>query len=295
MPPRKLRRYTSFLIHLSLSQMREIQHRPSRCPPRSRSECQRQTKGIESGTDSTTTSIRMIQGSQSTLTPASPVVYDLTTGSSVAMLRRLNAQEMPTAGTPSQSEWEGKGDLTLSLITNGSMTTFSSAPGTPSFVRLGGDGFIPQPSALKESKAAPGGGLTSRIGMRRRQEQSPLVHAGVGWGEMSEKDERYLRPTASWIYLRCIPCLHYPASWSLRQHWGHTLTLLHSPAQTRRARQTWMGEETRERAVRCIMTFTDRIRLPSHHEMRRARLQYMDIDPFSESSLSALSHVWARA
>lgn len=130
--------------------------------------------------------------------------------SHLAMLRRLNAQEMPTAGTPSQSEWEGKGDLTLSLITNGSMTTFSSAPGTPSFVRLGGDGFIPQPSALKESKAAPGGGLTSRIGMRRRQEQSPLVHAGVGWGEMSEKDERYLRPTASWIYLRCIPCLHGP-------------------------------------------------------------------------------------
>ena len=178
-------------------------------------------KGVESGTDSTSTSIRTItQGSQSTLTPASPGVYDLTTlassgglsgsgrdtGSSVPMLRRVNAQEMATAGTPSQSEWEGKGDSTPSLITNGSTATSSSVPGTPSFVRLGGDGesFTPRPSALKESftdtseedsEGMHGGGRTSRMGMRRRQEQSPLARAGGGW-EISEEGERYLRPSA---------------------------------------------------------------------------------------------------
>jgi hypothetical protein len=180
-------------------------------------------KGIESGTDSTSTSIRTItQGSQSTLTPTSSAVYDLTTlassgglsgsgritGSPVPMLRRVNAQEMATAGVPSQSEWEGKGDSTPSLITNGSTASFSSVPGTPSSVRLGGDGepFVPRPSGLKESftdtseedsEGAPVGGRTSRMGMRRRQEQSPLARAGDGWGEMSEEDERYLRPSPS--------------------------------------------------------------------------------------------------
>ena len=113
------------------------------------------------------------------------------------------------AGVPSQSEWEGRGHSTPSLITNGSTATSSSGPGTPSLVRLVGDGepFVPRPSGLKESfmdmseedsEGVPGGGRVSRMGMRRMQEQSPLARAGVGSGERtSEEDERYLRPSAS--------------------------------------------------------------------------------------------------
>ena len=116
-------------------------------------------KGVENGTDSTSTSICTItQGSQSTLTPESPMLSDPTTlsssgcSSAVPMLRRLNAQAM-AAGVPPPSEWDGGGDSTPSLITDGSTATLSSVPRTlPSFVRLpGGEPFVPQPSGLKAS------------------------------------------------------------------------------------------------------------------------------------------------
>ncbi|KAF8553479.1 hypothetical protein OG21DRAFT_1242824 [Imleria badia] len=229
-PPRKSRRYTFSLLPSSTF------HRPKRekthtAPPSVDlslgQHSNRKPKTIESGTDSTSTSIRTItQGSQSTLVPASPVLYDLTTPassgilsssgrdrnrdarSSVPMLRRLTAQEMAMASVPSQADLGGKSDSTPSLITNASTaTSSSSAPRTPSFGRVsggGGESFIPRPSALKESftdtseddsDGAPGG--TSRPCMHRRPDKSPLARGDGGWGETSlSEDERHLRPNA---------------------------------------------------------------------------------------------------
>jgi len=181
------------------------------------------TKGIESGTDSTSTSIRTItQGSQSTLVLQSPEHYDLTTlassgglfigrgtgSSAVPMLRRVNAREMATTGVLLQSGLEGQGDSVPSLITNGSTATSSSIPRTPpSLVHLGGGGErrAPHRSSFKESfsdtseeesDGAPAGGMKSRMCLHRKQERSPLARAGAGWGEMTEEDERHLRPSA---------------------------------------------------------------------------------------------------
>ncbi|KAF8452364.1 hypothetical protein L210DRAFT_1056175 [Boletus edulis BED1] len=223
--PRKSRRYTfsffsSSTFHLPKREKSNI------APPTVDLSLDQKTKGeksnakgIESGTDSTSTSIRTItEGSQSTLVPPSPVLRDLTTlgglpgsergtKSSVPMLRRLNAQEKETAGIPLRSEWDGRGDSTPSLITNGSTSTSSSALRTPSFVRGigGGEPFVPRPSGLKESfidtseddlEVVPGRGRTSRMCMHRMHEQSPLARAGAGLGDISEEEDRYLRPSA---------------------------------------------------------------------------------------------------
>ncbi|KAG6380076.1 hypothetical protein JVT61DRAFT_8158 [Boletus reticuloceps] len=226
--PRKSRRYTFSFFSSSTF------HRPKReisntAPPTVDLSLDQNTKGeknnakgIENGTNSTSTSIRTItEGSQSTLVPPSPVLCDLTTlassgglpgsergtKSSVPMLRRLNAQEMETAGIPLRSEWDGRGDSTPSLITNGSTSTSSSALRTPSFVRGigGGEPFVPRLSGLKESftdtseddlEVVTGRGRTSRMCMHRMHEQSPLARAGAGWGDISEEDDRYLRPNA---------------------------------------------------------------------------------------------------
>lgn len=167
-------------------------------------------KGVESGTDSASTSIRTITpGSESTLTPASSGFYDLTTPASsgglsaarqsssasiVPMLRRLNAQEMDleNAGALERSGWNGKGSSTPSLITNGSTGTTSSGPRTPSFVRPsggvgGGEPFVPRPSALKESFTdMQGTGRTSRMSRHRKVDQSPLARGA----ETSEEEEQ---------------------------------------------------------------------------------------------------------
>ena len=227
MPPRKARRYTfSFLpastfprpkreksntlpasVDLTLDQNIKIQPKEG-------------VKGIESGTDSTSTSIHTItQGSESTLMHASPASSVGLSGAgrgtnaaaAVPMLRRLNAQEMEmaNAGALSQSEWDGKGGSTPSLITNGSTATTSSAPRTPSFIRLsGGDGeaFVPRPSGLKESftdtseedsEGVQGVGRTLRM-RHRKLDQSPLACVGASGAETSGEDERvHLRSSSS--------------------------------------------------------------------------------------------------
>ena len=230
-PPRKSRRYTFSLLPSSTFQ-RPKREKTHTAPPSVDlgldQHADRKLKATESGTDSTSTSIRTItQGSQSTLVPASPVLCDPTTPassgilsgsgsgrdrdgrSSVPMLRRLTAQEMEmaVASIPSQSDWGGKTDSTPSLITNGSTgTSSSSAPRTPSFGRASGGGeFIPRPSALKESftdtseedsEGVPGG--TARGCVHRRPDKSPLARGAGGWGEtlISDDNERYLRPNA---------------------------------------------------------------------------------------------------
>ncbi|KAG8215959.1 hypothetical protein J3R82DRAFT_7940 [Butyriboletus roseoflavus] len=161
--PRKTRRYTfSFFPSPNFHRPKREksntnpgvdQHANTKGKPEENS-----AKAVESGTDSTSTSICTItHGSQSTLMSASPIPYNVAplassgSSSAVPMLRRLNAQAMATAGVPALSEWDGGGDSTPSLITNGSTVTLSSNPRTlPSFVRLpGGEPFAPQPSGLK--------------------------------------------------------------------------------------------------------------------------------------------------
>lgn len=225
--PPKGRRYTfSFLS--SPTFRRPKREKSNTAPPRVEQGPVQSPKGIFKGsvvsiertrTDSTSTSICTItQGSQSTLVPSSPVVYDLTTlassgglsgsmrgsKSSVPMLRRLNAQEVTIEGVPPQSEWEGRDDSTPSLITNGSTETTSSSPRTPSYPRIvgAGESFVPRPSGLKESyidtfeedsEDSSEGGRTSRC-MHRKPEPGPLARSGTGWGDISEEDERHLRP-----------------------------------------------------------------------------------------------------
>ncbi|KAG9313699.1 hypothetical protein JVU11DRAFT_6047 [Chiua virens] len=111
---------------------------------------------VESGTDSTSTSIHTIaQGSQTTLVPASgsmtPPLYDLTSfasfgSSAVPMVRRLNSQTAGIPDEPLPNPWEPKGSSTPSLLTTGSTATSSSIPRT-----LTASSFVPRPSALKAS------------------------------------------------------------------------------------------------------------------------------------------------
>lgn len=219
--PRKARRYTFSLLpshafHRSKHEksntagadLGPYQHANTKGKPKESS-----IKAVESGTDSTSTSIRTItQGSQSTLTPTSPGLYDLTTltssgqstgSSGVPMLRRLNAQEIATGVVSAQSEWDSARDSTPSLTASGSTATSSSGPRTipvPSIVRLlGGELFVPQPSGLKESHtdmfeeddlegvhSAEERERTPKVCVHRRQD----LRAGAGGAMTFEEDER---------------------------------------------------------------------------------------------------------
>ena len=215
-PPRKSRRYTfSFLPSPTFHRhnREKSNSAPPSLDPHTPSKSKGILKGVDSGTDSTSTSIRTImQGSQSTIVP----MYDLTTPassgtlfglgsgsgrgsrSSVPMLHRVTAQEMATS---TSQGWEGtlRGDYsTPSLVSNGSGTSSSSSPRTPSGARFVEE-FVPRPSGLKASYTDTSeedlegtfgeGGRTSRLCTHRKHASSPLAQ----WSE-SEEDERYLRP-----------------------------------------------------------------------------------------------------